>query len=176
MTTPPAFGRKIVESRATKTTIAVHDAAGATGPTAGGLGTLCHARTLAAAIVAILLVVPRGTAQTAPTPQNNPPKQTAPKSGGQVIFSRSTDENGATTTQVGPGAKPVLPIASEPSVEDADRLAVTFTNLDLDVRLETAEHQIAVRARVTVRNDGKAPSLAFLYRFPHRSTGSRFGF
>ncbi len=157
MTALPAFGRKISESSATKTYRAVDRAAGATGPTAGAFRRLSHARTLATATVAILLVIPHGTTQTAPTPQNNPPQQPAPKSGGQVIFSRSTDENGATTTQAGPDAKPALPMASEPSVEDADRLAVTFTNLDLDVRLETAAHQIAVRARVTVRNDGKAP-------------------
>ena len=48
-------------------------------------------------------------------------------------------------------------MATEPSVEDVDRRAVTFTSLDLDVRLHTASHQIAVRGLVTVRNDGKAP-------------------
>jgi hypothetical protein len=157
MTALPAFGRKIVEGRATRTYGAVHRRVGATGPTPGGFKTFSHARALATAIVAILLVVAHGTAQSAPTPQNNPAQQPAPKSGGQVIFSRSSDENGATKTEVGPGAKPALAMASQPSVEDADRLAVTFTNLDLDVRLQTAAHQIAVRARLTVRNDSKAP-------------------
>ena len=48
-------------------------------------------------------------------------------------------------------------MASEPSAEDAERQAVTFTDFDMDVRLRTAEQHIAVRALVTVRNDGKTP-------------------
>lgn len=77
--------------------------------------------------------------------------------GGQVIFSRSTDENGQTTTQAGPAAaQPDIKTVTAPTVEDADRRAVTITDLDLDVHLRTAEQQIAVRALVTVRNDGKA--------------------
>ncbi len=48
-------------------------------------------------------------------------------------------------------------MAAEPSAEDADRRAVTFTDLDLDVRLRSAEQHLAVRALVTVRNDGKMP-------------------
>ena len=89
-------------------------------------------------------------AQTpAPTPQQ-------PK--GQVIFSRSTDENGETTTQVGPAATtPAIQMASEPTAQDAERQALTFTAYDMDVHLRTAEQHIAVRALVTVRNDGKSP-------------------
>ena len=48
-------------------------------------------------------------------------------------------------------------MTSEPVATDADRLALTFTALDLDVHLQTTAHRIAVRAQVTVRNDGKAP-------------------
>jgi hypothetical protein len=48
-------------------------------------------------------------------------------------------------------------MASEPSAEDAERQAVTFTDFDMDVRLRTAEQHLAVRALVTVRNDGKTP-------------------
>ncbi len=46
-------------------------------------------------------------------------------------------------------------MASEPSVQDAERLAAAVTALDLDVRLDPLVHQLAVRAQVTVRNDGK---------------------
>jgi hypothetical protein len=75
-----------------------------------------------------------------------------------VIFSRSTDENGQTTTHTTqPTAQPAILAAAEPSAEDAERQAVTFTSFDLDVRLRPAEQQIAVRAQLTVRNDGKSP-------------------
>jgi hypothetical protein len=79
---------------------------------------------------------------------------------GQVIFSRSTDENGVTTTTVGPGAEQAAPggqSVAAPTAKDAEREAVTFTDFNLDVHLRPAEHQIAVRALVTVRNDGKSP-------------------
>jgi hypothetical protein len=73
---------------------------------------------------------------------------------GKVIFSRSIDENGQTNTEVGPAAPQ---IAKVPVAEDSDRQAVTFTAFDMDVHLSPAEQSIAVRALVTVRNDGKAP-------------------
>ena len=83
--------------------------------------------------------------ETAPaTPQS-------PQSNGQVIFSRSTDEPGQSAPT------PQIPIAAQPSAVDADRQAVTFTDFDMDVRLRSAAQQIAVRALVTVRNDGKIP-------------------
>jgi len=76
---------------------------------------------------------------------------------GKVIFSRSIDENGQTTTQ-SPGieSKPAVPVTTAPTVMDAERQAVTFTAFDLDVHLNPAEKQIAVRAQVTVRNDSKS--------------------
>ncbi|MGA2809401.1 MAG: hypothetical protein ABSE87_14830, partial [Terracidiphilus sp.] len=69
-----------------------------------------------------------------------------------------TDENGQTTTQTSQtAAHPAIQMASEPSAEDAERQAVTFTNFDMDVRLRSAAQQIAVRALLVVRNDGKTP-------------------
>jgi len=127
------------------------------------------ARALAAATVAAVLAVIPSAAQTAPsaqpaqdgappqTPQSPQPKPQDPQPGGKVIFSRSTDENGETTTQIGAAATPAVQMAAEPSAEDADRRAVTFTDLDLDVRLHSIAQQIAVRALLTVRNDGKTP-------------------
>jgi hypothetical protein len=98
----------------------------------------------------------RQAGQSAQQPAAQPASPAQP--GGQVIFSRSTDENGQTTTQAGPAAAPPdIRTVTAPTVEDADRRAVTTTDLDLDVHLRTAEQQIAVRALVTVRNDGKTP-------------------
>ena len=119
---------------------------------------------------------------TLPTPAQQPATQAAPRNprpGGQVIFSRSTDENGQTTTQSAqPVAQPATQTVAAPkaqsappqvaapkaplappqvAAEDAERQAVTFTDFDLDVRLRTAEQHIAVRALLTVRNDGKTP-------------------
>ena len=48
-------------------------------------------------------------------------------------------------------------MVSAPIADDTDRQAVTFTGFDLDVHLRPEVHQIAVRALLTVRNDGKAP-------------------
>ena len=73
---------------------------------------------------------------------------------GQVIFSRSIDENGETTTQAGPARPQVV---AAPIAQDPERQAITFTGFDLDVHLRGELHQIAVRALLTVRNDGKAP-------------------
>jgi hypothetical protein len=93
-----------------------------------------------------------------PTPANPAQPAQTPASNGKVIFSRSTDENGIATTTVGPSAtQPAIQRISEPTAEDADRLGVGFTALDLDVHLQTSGHQIAVRALVTVRNAGRAP-------------------
>ena len=82
-----------------------------------------------------------------------PPAQDAP-SQGTVIFSRSTDEAGQTATQATPVA---AKLAAAPLATDAERAAITFTSYDMDVRLRSAEQQIAVRALLTVRNDGKSP-------------------
>ncbi len=95
-----------------------------------------------------------GAAQTTPAvPQEQPHH-------GQVIFSRSTDKNGVTTTTVGPGVQVKAPggeAVQAPVASDAERKAVTFTEFNMDVHLRPATHEIAVRALITVRNDGKAP-------------------
>ena len=110
-----------------------------------------ESRAALAAIVVFGLVSYSCLAQTASSPPDQQPK-------GQVIFSRSIDENGQTTTSANPpAAQPAPKMATEPTAEDADRRAVTFTDLDLDVRLRSAEQHLAVRALLTVRNDGKMP-------------------
>jgi hypothetical protein len=112
------------------------------------------------AAVAVLVAISPASAQTAtPTPPlQAEPGTTQPK--GKVILSRSIDENGQVTEQSSlPAARPSAQPAAAPSAEDTDRQAVTFTDFDLDVHLRTVEQHIAVRALITVRNDGKA-SLA----------------
>jgi len=92
--------------------------------------------------------------QTTNAPQAPPPAQ----SHGTVIFSRSTDESGQTTTAVGPAGHPAFgQSVSAPVANDAERQSLTFTSFDLDVHLRAAEHAISVRAIVAVRNDGKSP-------------------
>ncbi len=160
MTAFPALRRKNVESLAIQSEFAVDGTAAADVPTTGALMNCCLAGVVATFILAVAPAMLPCSAQTnpAPAPQSSVPQAQSPAPSGKVIFSRSTDENGHTTTQVGPAAQlPLIEMAKEPTAEDADREAVTCTVLDLDVHLQTAAHQIAVRAVVTVRNDGKTP-------------------
>jgi hypothetical protein len=109
-----------------------------------------------AALVAVLPSTAQKSHDLPPPPQNGTVQ--SPQTGGQIIFSRSTDDNGQTTTQAGPAAaQPAMQMAGSPSASDAERQAVTFTAFDMDVHLRTGEHRMAVRALVTVRNDGNAP-------------------
>lgn len=98
---------------------------------------------------AFLIAAPSGFAQSSSS-RTNPQ--------GQVIYSRSTDLNGKTTTTVGPAAQaPAGTMVAAPIATDAERQAITFTDFDLDVHVRPADQFIAVRALVTVRNDGKTP-------------------
>src|SRR6185437_1312435 len=89
--------------------------------------------------------------------------QAAPSMPGRVVFSRSTDVNGHTTTIVGDAAERsegqavAAPIAAGPVSANADRQAIRFTAYDMDVHLDAVQRRIAVRALVTVQNDGSAP-------------------
>ncbi len=93
------------------------------------------------ATVFFLVALPATTQSTPAAPQN-PPQPDEPHHG-QVIFSRSTDENGQTTTTVGPGAQQPAPTGQSveaPTASDAEREALTFTDFDMDVHLRPAEH------------------------------------
>ena len=76
---------------------------------------------------------------------------------GQVLFIRSTEENGQTTTESAQAAAQSAAAGEKTPALEAERKAVTFTGYDLDVRLRPAAQQIEVRAKLTLRNDGKAP-------------------
>ncbi len=122
----------------------------------GRLSRPIHALPFAIGLTFFVLV-PLFGQNSPPQPSPQSPAQSAPSNpNGHVIFSRSTDENGQTTTTVGPAAH--LPsTAAAPVATDAEREAVTFTAYDLDVHLQPARQSIAVRAEITVRNDGTAP-------------------
>ena len=93
------------------------------------------------------------TTPAPPTPSSNQDQQPH----GQVIFSRSADDNGQTTSAAGPAAKVGGQPVTSPVATDAEREAVTFTAFDMDVHLRPAAQQLAVRALLTVRNDGHSP-------------------
>lgn len=138
-------------------------------------GAVAAALWLATGVSAALAQSPAGSPAATPADpaKTNPAAQTAPdaagpvsaapvlaapraQSNGKVIFSRSIDENGETVTSAGPAAHMTTVRAVDtPQVDDDDRRAVTFTAIDLDVHLHAAEQRIAVRAQLTVRNDGK---------------------
>lgn len=115
------------------------------------------------ALLLLAAALPPCLTSQSPSPQNIPPTTPAsgknpadaPNPNGKVIFSRSIDENGATTTQTGPGKTPQMVAA--PIADDSERQAVRFTSFDMDVHLRPEVHQIAVRAQLTIRNDGKTP-------------------
>ena len=84
-----------------------------------------------------------------------PPAAANPQKSGSVVFSRSMDANGD-VTQSAPETSAGRTV-SAPSATDSDRTALTFTAFDMDVRLRLADQRIAVRALLTVRNDGHTP-------------------
>lgn len=116
-----------------------------------------------AAFAAGLAILPCGAQSNNPAQPVQQPVQSAPQMPGKVIFSRSTDANGQTTTVVGQAAETpqghsaAAPTATDPIATDIDRQSVRFTAYDMDVRLDAAQRRIAVRAQVTVKNDGSVP-------------------
>jgi hypothetical protein len=118
---------------------------------------LVIAPVLALVVLAAALAAQSNQPQSAPATQQAPsaPQVQPPQSNGKVIFSRSTDENGQTTTTIGEAATGTEVTA--PTASDAERDAVTFTAYDLDVHLEPAKSTITVRAIMKIRNDGEAP-------------------
>jgi hypothetical protein len=118
--------------------------------------------------IAFLAAIPASSQTTppAPAPAPNPASTStaAPASTpdqqphGQVIFSRSVDDNGQPTSTAGPAAPKTAgqPVTS-PVATDDEREALTFTAFDMDVHLRPVAQQIAVRALLTVLNGGHAP-------------------
>jgi len=84
----------------------------------------------------------------------SPAAPAPPQPSGKVIFSRSTDDTGQTTTEA---AIPAPQLVKAPIATDEERKAITFVGFDMDVHLQTADRGIAVRARITARNDAQTP-------------------
>jgi hypothetical protein len=96
-------------------------------------------RVLIATILALTAGVAAAQQQDQPSPQH-----------GKVLFSRSADDPPTEP-------KPITQTAEQQEVTDAERSALSFTAYDLDLHLTPATAAIAVRAALTVRNDGAAP-------------------
>ena len=56
-------------------------------------------------------------------------------------------------------ATPAAQMVNAPVATDAERHAVTYTDFDMDVHLDSAQQHIAARALLTVRNDGTTPLM-----------------
>jgi hypothetical protein len=104
--------------------------------------------------VALCLAVLPALSQTTPSTPTSAPDQ---QPHGKVVFSRSVDDNGQTTTTADAAAQVGGQPVSAPVATDAEREAITFTTFDMDVHLRPIAQQIAVRALLTVRNDGHTP-------------------
>jgi hypothetical protein len=116
-------------------------------PIARAFAVAAAATCLTALVCAAQAPPPAQRSTTPSTPQNQPK--------GQVIFSRSIGQNGKTTTQsTQPAAPKAQSAPPQIAADDAERQAITFTAFDLEVHLLPAAQHIAVRALVTVRNDG----------------------
>ncbi len=98
----------------------------------------------------------------------------APTSSGTVLFSRHIGDDGQVVTSgqavagaaaagaagnsaVASGAAAGNAAALPPLATDAERRAVAYRTLDLDVHLRPAQQYLAVRARMVVRNAGAVP-------------------
>jgi hypothetical protein len=81
--------------------------------------------------------------------------EAAPRSNGKVLFSRSSDESGVHEKDTAQTASPPYEDTLQPTPDERDSL--TFLDYDLDIRLTPNQHALAVRARMTVRNDGERP-------------------
>ena len=87
--------------------------------------------------------------QAQPSSQDQTQEDKLPPPRGKVLFSRSSKD-----AQQPEGKEPQ---AADVKLSDAERSALTFTAYDLDVHLMLKDQAIAVRAHVTVRNDGSQP-------------------
>ncbi len=102
--------------------------------------------------------IPSTSAQSASAPSVSPTSQSAQPSG-KVLFSRTLRDDGQTVTTGSGAALPATRSATAlpPVATDAERRSVAYTAFDLDVHLRPAQHYLAVRALITVRNAGTSP-------------------
>lgn len=97
----------------------------------------------------------RATAQSqTPQPSEPPHQATQPK--GEIIFQSQGEPHVAAPKDDAPEAAQAESKGT-PDITDTERSALTFTAYDLDARLTPAASCLAMRARLTLRNDGATP-------------------
>ena len=94
---------------------------------------------------------PDAQQQPAPADDQQPPP---PK--GQVLFQSHGDSPEPTPLIEQPPAQAAAK-PTGPELTDQERSAIVFTAYDLDARINPASSHLAMRARMTLRNDGSAP-------------------
>ena len=80
----------------------------------------------------------------------------APQGNGKVLFSRSDDDS-STVAKPEPATQSAACDTSGLQATLEERDSLTFLNYDLDIHLIPSQESLAVRARMTVRNDGDQP-------------------
>jgi Peptidase family M1 domain len=122
-------------------------------------------------LIAVSLTLSSAAVAQVEQPQQPAPNTTTPDtttapttSHGTVLFSRDQDsapdeknpdqKNPDQKTQ--PDKKPTTP-TDQPTITNAERSSLTFTAYDLDVHLVPAQAQLAVHAKLTLRNSGDKP-------------------
>jgi hypothetical protein len=76
---------------------------------------------------------------------------------GEVIFQSHGDPTPQAAAEKPAQSAKDAPAESTADISDAERSALTFTAYDLDAHLTPASSRLAMRARLTVRNDGATP-------------------
>jgi hypothetical protein len=108
-----------------------------------------------------------GQAPSQPAPSQPAPAEPVTPPKGEVLFERHVETPDAgreqpkavaaqTALPSGQALPPEVKAGAVAEISDAERGAIGFTGYDLDARLTPASGRLAMRARVTVRNDGKA--------------------
>ena len=86
------------------------------------------------------------TTQTAPSSTPTSTQDQQPH--GQIIFSRSVDDNGQITSAAGPAAKVGGQPVTSPVATDSERESLTFTAFDMDVHLRPAAQRTTAILRL----------------------------
>ena len=100
------------------------------------------------------------TTTAPPATQDSTPSEQPPPPKGQVLFQSHGAPPAATPESEAQGRTVLAKPAEKPSgpeLTDLERSAVTFVVYDLDARLVPATSRLAMRARLTLRNDGTEP-------------------
>jgi hypothetical protein len=90
-----------------------------------------------------------------PKPEDAAPAAT--QGNGKVLFSRSDEDDGSAAVKAAAAVQPRSTDAAGHQLSARERDSLTFLAYELDVRLIPRQESLAVRAWITVRNDGDRP-------------------